>query len=88
MHPIADAICRINSTFGQGMGVAAKEAVPLGQVLERLSNRGDPLGALAQAYHGALGSVLEDPWAAAGQDYVYPHLEDARPTGFAEKMNF
>ena len=86
--PIADAICRINPSFGQGMSVAAKEAVLLDQALESLSNRGDPLGALAQTFFGALGTVVDDPWAIAGQDYIYPHLEEARPPDFAERMRF
>jgi hypothetical protein len=84
--PIADTICRINPSYGQGMSVAAKEAVLLGQVLESVSS--DRRDDLAPMYFAALGGVLNDPWAAAGQDYMYPHLQDARPQGFDEQMKF
>jgi 2-polyprenyl-6-methoxyphenol hydroxylase-like FAD-dependent oxidoreductase len=84
--PIGDAICRINPSYGQGMSVAAKEAVLLGQVLESVSS--DRQEDLVPRYFAALGGVLDDPWAAAGQDYIYPHLRDARPEGFAEQMKF
>lgn len=86
--PIADTICRINPSFGQGMSVAAKEAVLLGQVLERVFNRGDRPGDAAPTFFAALGAVLNDPWAVAEQDYGYPHLEGVRPAGFAERMKF
>lgn len=84
--PIADTICRINPSYGQGMSVAAKEAVLLGQVLESASS--DRQGDMAPMYFAALGGVLDDPWAVAGQDYIYPHLQDARPAGFDEQMKF
>jgi hypothetical protein len=32
-----------------------------------------------------LGSVLDTPWAVAGQDYSYPHLEALRPPDFAAR---
>jgi 2-polyprenyl-6-methoxyphenol hydroxylase-like FAD-dependent oxidoreductase len=84
--PIGDSICRINPSYGQGMSVAAKEAVLLGQVLRNAS--ADWQSALAPSYFALLGDVLDDPWAVACQDFVYPHLQDARPAGFEEKMKF
>ena len=32
--PIGDSVCRFNPVFGQGMSVAAQEAVVLGQLME------------------------------------------------------
>ncbi len=84
--PIADTICRINPSYGQGMSVAAKEAVLLGQVLENVSS--DRRDDLAPMYFAALGGVLNDPWAVASQDYIYPHLQDARPEGFDDRMKY
>ena len=86
--PIADSICRINPSFGQGMSVAAKEAVVLDQILGGLSHLPDPLIELVPTFLRRLDTVLADPWAVAGQDYVYEHLIDARPPEFTEKLKF
>jgi hypothetical protein len=32
--------------------------------------------------------VLADPWKISANDYAYPHLKEARPVDFAEKMKF
>lgn len=84
--PIADTICRINPSFGQGMSVAAREAVLLADVIDDLARRDDPLADLAPAFFAALHTVLTDPWQAAAGDYFYPHLADARPSDFAQTM--
>jgi 2-polyprenyl-6-methoxyphenol hydroxylase-like FAD-dependent oxidoreductase len=86
--PIADSICRINPSFGQGMSIAAKEAVLLGEVLKGLSHLPDPLIDLVRAFLDRLETVLGDPWAVAAQDYVYEHLANARPPEFAEALKF
>ena len=44
--PIADSICRFNPLFGQGMSVAAMEAVVLGQLLAKRVKSSDPLDGL------------------------------------------
>lgn len=86
--PIADAICRINPSFGQGMSVAAKEALLLDEVLASVSKRGDALAAVAPAFFAEVGAVLDTPWAVAAQDYAYPHLEALRPPDFAERARY
>ncbi len=84
--PIADTICRINPSFGQGMSVAAKEAVLLDEAIDGIADRDDPIAALAPAFFAGLEALLADPWKAAAGDYAYPHLEPARPAGFAEQL--
>ncbi len=86
--PIADAICRINPSFGQGMSVAAKEALLLHDVIDDLADRDDPIADLAPTFFGTLDTVLGDPWKVSANDYAYPHLKEARPGDFAEKMKF
>jgi 2-polyprenyl-6-methoxyphenol hydroxylase-like FAD-dependent oxidoreductase len=86
--PVADAICRINPSYGQGMSVAAREALLLDQVLASLSERDDPLADLAPAFFAKLGDVLDTPWAVAGQDYAYPHLQSLRPPDFAARARY
>lgn len=86
--PIADAICRINPSFGQGMSVAALEALLLDSTLAKSTGQRDRLSDLAKSFFSSLAGVLNDPWAAAGQDYVYPHLAHARPSDFEAKLKF
>jgi 2-polyprenyl-6-methoxyphenol hydroxylase-like FAD-dependent oxidoreductase len=86
--PIADSICRINPSFGQGMSIAAKEAVLLGDVLDALSPLPDPATDPVRAFLDRLDTVLADPWTVATQDYVYEHLANARPPAFAEQLKF
>ena len=74
--------------IGQSGRVAAKEAVVLDQILGGLSHLPDPLIELVPTFLRRLDTVLADPWAVAGQDYVYEHLSDARPPEFTEKLKF
>ena len=86
--PIGDAICRINPAYGQGMSIAAQEAVLLDRSLHRLRAEGAPWSALAQQFFGQLEQVLSEPWDVALQDLAYPHLAEHRPTDFRERMAF
>jgi 2-polyprenyl-6-methoxyphenol hydroxylase-like FAD-dependent oxidoreductase len=81
--PFGDAICRINPSYGQGMSIAALQAVRLDRALDALRTQGRPLGA---SFFGGLAEVLHEPWEVAQQDYAYPHLASARPAGFGERQ--
>ena len=76
---IGDAICRFNPVFGQGMSVAAQEAVVLNRLLEARTGWSDPLDGLAQEYFGAIQGILASPWAVAESDFVYPQTRGHRP---------
>ncbi len=83
--PVADAICRINPSFGQGMSVAALEAGLLQTVLDSTIGQGESLDGLASIFFNRLDEVLNVPWGTAAQDYAYPHLEKVRPSDFEQR---
>ncbi|HRI18459.1 MAG TPA: hypothetical protein PL196_08065, partial [Burkholderiaceae bacterium] len=86
--PMADAVCRINPSYGQGMSVAAQQAVLIDRLLGEGPADAARLAGLAAAFFARIGEVLDDPWAIAAQDFGYAHLAPLRPPGFARRMQF
>jgi 2-polyprenyl-6-methoxyphenol hydroxylase-like FAD-dependent oxidoreductase len=67
---IGDAVCSFNPIYGQGMTVAANEALVLRETHE------------PRAYYRAVAKILSTPWQfAAGGDFAYPETTGARPAG-------
>jgi 2-polyprenyl-6-methoxyphenol hydroxylase-like FAD-dependent oxidoreductase len=85
--PIGDAICRFNPVFGQGMTVAAQEALILKRLLATANNT-DPLEKLAPNFFAEIQEVLEAPWGVAMSDFIYPKTRGKRPDNFAQRMQF
>ena len=87
--PIGDAICRFNPIYGQGMSVAAMEAVALGQLLGARARERDPLAELAPAYFAEVAQIIDTPWAAAAiPDFVHPDTRGERPADFEQTVKF
>ena len=86
--PIGDAICRFNPVFGQGMSVAAQEAVILGRLLKARAADADPLDGLAATFFAEIQGVLETPWGVATSDFIYPKTRGERPANFEQRMQF
>jgi len=86
--PIADAICRFNPVYGQGMSVAAQEAGLLQTLLARLAGDGDPIAALAPAFFAEMQALIETPWAVAILDFVFPETRGQRPADFETALKF
>jgi len=63
--PLGDAMCRFNPIYGQGMSVAAQEAVGLGRLLERRATERDPLQGLATEFFAEAVPIIDTPWASA-----------------------
>src|SRR5204862_1507966 len=62
-----DAICSFNPVYGQGMTVAAQEAVALDACLQR------GLDGLAQRFFKAAAVIVDVPWdIAVGNDLRHP----------------
>ncbi len=86
--PIADSICRFNPLFGQGMSVAAMEAVVLGQLLAKRVKSSDPLDGLGRDFLAAIQETLDAPWSVAVSDFVYPHTTGERPPDLAQRLQY
>ncbi|OAJ64757.1 FAD-dependent oxidoreductase [Paraburkholderia ginsengiterrae] len=69
-----DAICSFNPIYGQGMTVAALEALTLQECLRAGSRE------LARRFFGAVAKIADIPWdIAVGNDLRHPQIEGARP---------
>jgi 2-polyprenyl-6-methoxyphenol hydroxylase-like FAD-dependent oxidoreductase len=88
MIPLGDSVCRFNPIFGQGMSVAAQEAVVLNQLLESRCRGAAPLDGLAQDYLVRIQDLLEAPWAVAQTDFVHPQTRGARPPDFEKRLQY
>jgi 2-polyprenyl-6-methoxyphenol hydroxylase-like FAD-dependent oxidoreductase len=87
--PIGDAICRFNPAYGQGMSVAAKEAVVLRHVLATHAPAPDPFKGLSRAFLCEVGSFIETPWTmAALPDLAFPEVRGERPADLNRSLAF
>jgi len=69
-----DAICSFNPVYGQGMTVAAQEAVTLRDVLNAGAED------LAPRFFKAAAKIVDTPWdIAVGNDLRHPRVEGPRP---------
>jgi 2-polyprenyl-6-methoxyphenol hydroxylase-like FAD-dependent oxidoreductase len=76
---IGDALCSFNPVYGQGMSVAALEAVELGRSLDRFAAASSEM---ARGYYRAAAKVIAGPWQmATGGDFMYPETVGQRPPG-------
>jgi 2-polyprenyl-6-methoxyphenol hydroxylase-like FAD-dependent oxidoreductase len=70
---IGDAVCSFNPAYGQGMSVAAKQAV----VLRRLARAGETID--ARRFFRQIAAILETPWQiVVGGDLSHPAVEGER----------
>jgi 2-polyprenyl-6-methoxyphenol hydroxylase-like FAD-dependent oxidoreductase len=86
--PIADAICRFNPVYGQGMSVAALEACLLRTLLERLGGDSNPIAGLAPAFFAEVQALIETPWSVAIFDFAFPDTRGQRPVDFETTLKF
>jgi 2-polyprenyl-6-methoxyphenol hydroxylase-like FAD-dependent oxidoreductase len=86
--PIADAICRFNPVYGQGMSVAALEACLVQRLLERLRDDSNPVAALAPAFFAEVQTLIETPWSVAMLDFAFPDTRGQRPADLEARLKF
>jgi 2-polyprenyl-6-methoxyphenol hydroxylase-like FAD-dependent oxidoreductase len=86
--PIADAICRFNPVYGQGMSVAAQEACLLKRLLAGPSAESNRLAGLALAFFAEVPTLLDTPWSVATMDFIHPNTRGQRPADFETRLKF
>jgi len=71
---LGDALCSFNPIYGQGMSVTAREAVALGETLDRHRNE------LPRHFYRRAARVIDGPWrVTAGGDFGFPGVTGAKP---------
>jgi 2-polyprenyl-6-methoxyphenol hydroxylase-like FAD-dependent oxidoreductase len=74
---IGDSLCSFNPLFGQGVSVAALEAIALDRALAT-----HDLARVPDAYFAAARRIVDDPWMLATlTDFIYPAVRGRRPPG-------
>lgn len=86
--PIGDALCLFNPVFGQGMSVAALQAVHLDRLLSARAGDSEPLAGLAESYFGVVQDLIKAPWSVATLDLAYPKTSGARPADLENTLRF
>jgi 2-polyprenyl-6-methoxyphenol hydroxylase-like FAD-dependent oxidoreductase len=81
LFPLGDAVCRVNPLYGQGMSVAAMQALGLRKLLDNRAGKG--LNDLANDYFAMMEEVIDAPWSVAELDFMYPETTGERPASFA-----
>jgi 2-polyprenyl-6-methoxyphenol hydroxylase-like FAD-dependent oxidoreductase len=80
-----DAVCAFNPIYGQGMTVAADDAMTLHRCLVRADTI---LAGLAERFQKAIAKGNNDVWLiATGEDMRYPTTEGATPDRIARLTN-
>ena len=75
---LGDAACSFNPTYGQGMTVAALEAVEL----DRLLAENPAPERLAQTFFRRITKIIDIPWQlAVGEDFRFPQTTGLKPPG-------
>jgi 2-polyprenyl-6-methoxyphenol hydroxylase-like FAD-dependent oxidoreductase len=87
--PLGDSICRFNPVYGQGMSVAALEAVELKRLLGERAGAADPLADLSAAFLAAIEAVIDAAWQmSAIPDLAAPTTRGERPANLPFMLQF
>jgi 2-polyprenyl-6-methoxyphenol hydroxylase-like FAD-dependent oxidoreductase len=87
--PLGDSICRFNPVYGQGMSVAALEALQLERLLGERAGAADPLGGLNTAFLAEIETVIDAAWQmSAIPDLAAPTTRGERPANLPFVLQF
>ena len=77
-----DAVCGLDPHFGQGMSMAALEAVALRDLLRRRAGRRDPIRGLGRPFQRRAARIAAGPWSlTSGEAFRFPEIPGKRPPG-------
>ncbi|HEX4949552.1 MAG TPA: FAD-dependent monooxygenase [Blastocatellia bacterium] len=73
---MGDGVCAFNPVYGQGMTIAAMEAMELKRCVQECQSRNGDLTGLAATFQQRLAQVVQHPWMmATGEDYRFAGTE-------------
>jgi len=85
--PVGDSLCAFNPVYGQGISVAARQALLLRDVLDVTDIRAP--GAVGQAVLRRLQQVADLPWSlSTGADRSFPAASDGRQRPFERALGW
>lgn len=77
---LGDAVCAFNPIYGQGMTVAALDAVTLDRCLREQDANGEYSSPFARRFQQALAGVNATPWLmTTNEDFRWPSTDGERP---------
>jgi 2-polyprenyl-6-methoxyphenol hydroxylase-like FAD-dependent oxidoreductase len=86
---MGDAFSRFNPVYGQGMAVAAKEAVLLKQLLRQRAGAGGSLEGIESAFFAAAAPLIGTAWSlSATPDFIDPRTRGERPADIEDSLRF
>ena len=81
--PIADALCRFNPIYGQGMSSAGKQGRLLLDVLNQSAAEAASISTIQDRFMAQVAGVLETPWTmSTSADLAFPGTRGHRPDNF------
>jgi 2-polyprenyl-6-methoxyphenol hydroxylase-like FAD-dependent oxidoreductase len=87
--PLGDAVCNTNPVFGQGMTVAAKEAVILHRLLAEAGGHASSLEAIGPAFLKQMEDLVKTPWSGTtALDLAYPQTKGERPADMRQRSEY
>jgi 2-polyprenyl-6-methoxyphenol hydroxylase-like FAD-dependent oxidoreductase len=83
--PVGDAFCRFNPVHGQGISVAAQEALLLRDLLRQTAPASDPLATVQKSFLTEASGLIATPWEmSAVNDFNFAYTRGERPANFEE----